>query len=191
MTTGALRSTLLSETRVSPVARKARRSGDLRRTEATRVSHEELVRVAQEAILPGDVTDVIMVARHDHGEKLPNGDWSGLGGHTTFGPAWVLGGRLQSEPIALFDSQKDARELYQMLVGDEGELWQRKQRRLDAIAAAEALAAEATAIAKENAKTVARSNEDGPGSSRPSRSREKPTASSGKGMSRRERLRRA
>lgn len=187
----ALRGDNSKESRVSPGIKKMRRSGRSRTPEATRVSRDEIALIAEGAVLPEGVTDIRMTAVHTHGEKLPNGDWRGIGGRTQFGPVWVIGGRLDSPPIHLFDHMKDALELHRMLRGEEGELWQRKQRRLDAIAAAEAAEEAASAISRENAKTVARAERRGDGSHPPSSSSEKRTASSGRGMSRRDRLRKA
>lgn len=140
-------------------------------------------------ILPEGITDIKMVTVHVPGGTLPNGTPNGLGGVTKYGPAWVLHGRLTSEPVALFESQADAVELYSLI--EEGELWARKQKRLQAIAAVEAAEAEGLAISKANAKTVARANEGGDGLSRRLRSSGRPSASSGRGTSRREKLRRA
>ena len=184
----ALRGSKKSETRdLSPAPVRARRDR-LARPEATRVSAAEIAKDAQEAVLPSGVTDVRLAAFHTVGERLPSGDFSGLGGKTLYGPVWMIdGGITIGEPIALYEHQRDASALYEALVGPEGELWQRKQRRLEAIAAAEAAEAAAAEIAKENAKTVRRSGGDG--SPPPRRSSE--TTSVKPHVSRRERLRQA
>ncbi len=197
MTSDALRATPSSKTSVAPVVRRVRRSGRSATTETRRVPHDEIVTIAEGVVLPPGVTGLCMAVLHTTGGVLPNGTPNGLDGHTQYGPAWIIDWLNPTEPIALFDHQHDARELLMMLDGEEGELWQRKQRRLAAIAATEAAEASAEAEAKiaraSSQKTVRRAIKrgDGDGSKAPSVSKEKLSVSIGREMSRRDRLRRA
>ncbi len=195
MTSDALRASMISESRIAPVKTRVPRSGRLRIVERARVPRDEIVQIAQDAILPSMTTDLCIVVESTPGEKLPDGSWSGRGGHTQYGPAWITEGRIKSEPIALFDDMKDAFELFQMLVGEEGELWQRKQRRLDAIAMAAAAEAAAMSLTPESGEpkpkrmNIHRKKSGGVGSPPPLTSSEKRSASPGREMSRRDRLR--
>lgn len=148
-TSDALRDSTRGAARVPTFSPGKSRRERLRTPEATRVSAGEIARIAQEAVLPEGVTDVRMTTVVTPGDTLPNGTPSGRGGRTQHGPAWVIRGREESEPVHLFDSVTDALALYAGLVGEEGELWQRKQRRLEAIAAAEAAEAAVTAGEKD------------------------------------------
>jgi len=138
---------------------------------AKRVPHDELVELARGVVLPEECTDVVIVVDHEPGEKLPEGSWSGKGGRTRFGPAFVVRGRETQAPFALFESQRDAFELHALVAGEEGELWQRKQRRRQRVIEMEAAEREAESEAK-----LAR----GGGSPRPSRSSARPTGTTGK-----------
>jgi hypothetical protein len=137
-------------------------------SERARAAIEE---VALAAELPDGVTDVILTCVDTQGEKLPTGDPAGKGGTAQFGPAWVIHGREQSAPIALYGSHEEAAYLYELLTGPEGELWQRKERRRTLIAEAEAReAAEAL-----EAKVALKAQNGGGGSPRPKRSSGKRT----------------
>ncbi len=195
MTSEALRDSTLNAARIAPGTKKVPRSGRLSVVPRARVTRDEIVQIAQDAILPGMVTDLCIVVEATPGEKLPDGSWSGRGGHTQYGPAWITEGRHKGEPIALFDDIRDAFELFEMLVGEEGELWQRKQRRLDAIAIAAAEEAavekETVAVAKPKRMNIHRKKSGGVGSPQPLTFNAKRSASSGPGMSRRDKLRQA
>ena len=115
-----------------------------------RVSPEEILEVALAAEVPSHVSDACMVVVVGRGGKLDNGDPDGKGVTTQYGVAWLTEGKHKSEPIALYESQADALALYKALVGEEGELWDRKRRRREANAAAEAAEAAAEAEAKES-----------------------------------------
>jgi hypothetical protein len=144
------------------------------------VKVQEIEAIAAAVVLPEGATDLCMVVAHEPGGKMPDGSPSGIGGSTRFGPAWVIDGRAKSEPIALLDKQADARALLRLIAGEEGELWQRRVRRRERIAALDAAEAETERVEKENAKTIRRSNESGDGSSPPTRSSAKPTGTTGK-----------
>lgn len=144
--------------------------------------HEMLTNV----VLPSGVTDVCMVVEHTPGTKIPGTDYpSGLGGHTQYGPAFVVDGRITTAPVALFDTQVEARYAHALLAGEEGELWARKQARQARIAeleAAEAAAAEEARVTAKEMRRLAKKGVDlteatGGGSSRRSRSSEKPSDS--------------
>lgn len=151
---------------------------------AKRPTTEELREIALAAVPPSGTLDCVAYVEHTPGGTLPNGTPNGLGGHTRFGAAW-FDGLKTSEPIALFDNQKDAYRLIGMITGEEGELWRRKQARLERIAQIEAAEKAAEAEVKETSKalrSLARKGVDiaeatGGGSSRRSRSSEKPSAS--------------
>lgn len=144
----------------------------------------ELREIALAAVPPSGTLDCVAYVEHTPGGTLPNGTPNGLGGHTRYGAAW-FDGLKTSAPIALFDDQKDAYRLINLITGEEGELWARKQARRERIAQIEAAEAAAAAEAKEQAKALgklARKGVDiaeatGGGSRRPSRSSERPSGS--------------
>lgn len=158
------------------------------------LSHKDEERIREmlaNVELPLGVTDVCMAVEHTPGSKIAGTDlWSGLGGHTRYGPAFVINGRETTAPVALFDTQLEARYAYALLAGEEGELWARKEARRARIAeieAAEAAAAEEAKATAKELKRLAKKGVDlaeatGGGSSRRSRSSEKRSASSGARM---------
>lgn len=152
----------------------------------TRKDEERIHEMLANVVLPSGVTDVCMVVEHTPGTKIPGTDYpSGLGGHTQYGPAFVVDGRITTAPVALFDTQVEARYAHAFLAGEEGELWARKEARRARIAeieAAEAAAAEEAKATAKEMKRLARKGVDlteatGGGSSRRSRSSEKRSAS--------------
>lgn len=156
---------------------------------ASRVKHAVLVEIASQATPPSGTLDVVACVTHTPGGKIPGTDYpNGLGGKTQYGAAW-FDGLKDTGPIGQwFDSQADAYELIRMLTGEEGELWQRKQARLERIAAIEAAEVEAEKAAREATKERARlvkkgvdlAEATGGGSSRRSRSSERPTGTTGR-----------
>lgn len=150
----------------------------------TKAKQAELEAIAQAVVLPEGATDLVMVVHGTEGARLPSGHFSGVGGSTQFGPAWLMDGLKPSAPIALFDNQKDARALFALIAGPEGELWARRERRQARIEEMDAAEAAAEAAAKQAAKDVkigikqaARQASRGSGSSRPAPSSEKRSAS--------------
>jgi len=94
---------------------------------------------AAQAELPPGAWDLCMVVVSEPGELIAGTDYySGVGGRTRYGPAWVIGGRAKSEPVALYDTRAEAKELYELLAGQEGKLWAKKEARLRRIAELEA-----------------------------------------------------
>lgn len=77
----------------------------------------ELERIAAGAIPMIDATDVVaIVAQATPGGRLSNGSPSGLGVEVRYGAAWFDGIR-RSEPIAMFERQRDAFALIDLLTG--------------------------------------------------------------------------
>lgn len=161
-------------------------------TKVKRVKLEELRVIAAGVVVPPNATDVVMAVEHTPGGTLPNGTPNGLGGKTRYGPAFFIGGLRPGEPIALFSTQAEARELLALIAGPEGELWQRKEARRRRIAELEEIEraneAEAAEAAKEKAKTERRlrragvdiAEATGGGSSRRSTSSSRRTGTTGK-----------
>lgn len=143
-----------------------------------RVRPELLGSIAAEAVPPSGTLDVVVVVEHQQGSKIKGTDlWSGLGGVTQYGVAW-FDGLKASKPIALFDHQKDAHALAALLTGEEGELWKIKQARKERIARIEAEeAAMETSSTPSGGSRVPKPKRRGAGSSRRSRSSEKPSGS--------------
>jgi hypothetical protein len=124
--------------------------------QAKRVKPAEIAATAASVVLPDGVTDLCMVVDVTKGESFPDGTPKGIGVETRYGPAWVIDGRGKSAPIALYASPYDARDLYDLIAGPEGELWQRRERRRQRIAELEAAEAAAAEEAKSEAKTLKR-----------------------------------
>lgn len=84
------------------------------RTGMTRL---ELERIARNASPPVGATDVCLVVTGTPGERLTSGAPAGRGGTTRHGVAWVIDGRVKSEPIATFERTADAAALADLLAG--------------------------------------------------------------------------
>lgn len=151
---------------------------------AKHATDAELREIALAAVPPSGTMDCVAYVEHTPGGTLPNGTPNGLGGHTRYGAAW-FDGLKTSEPFALFDNQKDAFRLINLVTGEEGELWRRKEVRRARIAELDAAEAAAAAEAKETERSLRKlakkgvdiAEATGGGSSRRSRSSEKPSAS--------------
>lgn len=157
-------------------------------TKVKRVKLEELQAIAAGVVVPPGATDVVMVVDHTPGGMLPNGTPNGLGGQTRYGPAFFIDGRKADEPIALFDTQAEARQLLKLIAGPEGELWQRKEARRQRITELEEIERANQAAAREEARVVRRlsragidiAEATGGGSSRRSTSSARPTGTTGR-----------
>lgn len=125
----------------------------------------ELDEIVRAVILPDGTTDLYMHVDHTPGGKIPGTDYpNGLGGVTRYGPAPVLHGREMGAPFFL-GTMAEARYTFAQLAGEEGELWQRRERRrlriLEIEAAETAAAEEAKLEAKAQAKTMRRAKKAG------------------------------
>jgi hypothetical protein len=149
-------------------------------TKAKRATDAELEEIALTATPPSGTLDVAIVVEHTMGGLLPNGTPNGLGGSTRYGVGWFDSLHV-SAPVAMFDSMKDAMRLANMLAGEEGELWSRKQARKAKIAEIEAAEAATSDTASGGTVKRKRMNHSrgfrGSGSLRQSTSSEKPTVS--------------
>lgn len=155
------------------------------------ITDDEIRVMALEAVPPSGTLDVVARVEHTHGGKIAGTDlWSGIGGETRYGAAWFDG--LKATPFGPdFENQRDAFKLINALAGEGSELWSRKEARRARIAEREAAAAaeeaEEMTLLKEAARAAKKSIHSlsvterkrilGAGSSRPSRSSEKPSDS--------------
>lgn len=76
----------------------------------------ELEAIAARAVWPAGATSVVALVEVTPGGRLANGSPSGIGSVTRFGAAY-FDGRRRSAPIALFDQQRDAFQLIDLLSG--------------------------------------------------------------------------
>jgi len=82
------------------------------------VTSAELIRMTRDIVPPVGATMAVAVVDHEPGGKLVNGAPSGQGGRTRHGVAWLVNGRTQTAPIALFGRPRDALALLRVLKGE-------------------------------------------------------------------------